>query len=74
MYYYNATFHIPIGQYKSKAGQSSDRPHPSHYNWVPVGMISYNSERKLYLVKIEQFSDVNNALPLTGKLTALYIP
>ena len=50
------------GQYKSmgssKAVQFSDKPKPSHYDWVPVGMLDYNSERKLYLVKREHPSEV----------------
>ena len=56
-----------IGQYKSlgssKAVQFSEKPKPSRYDWVPVGMLDYNCERKLYLVKREQPSEVQ---PIRG--------
>ena len=59
---------ILLGQYKSKG---SEKPRPSRYDWVPVGMMNYNSERKLYLVKREQFGSVNTAKLLIGKITCL---
>ena len=61
------------GQYKSRTGQQqTDKPCPSRYNWVPVGMLGYNSERKLYLVKREEFSDINATKPLIGKTYLIY--
>lgn len=64
------TLFVNIGQYKSlsssKAVQFSDKPKPSRYDWVPVGMLDYNSERKLYLVKREHPNDVR---PKRGGVT-----
>jgi len=60
----------PLGQYKSKG---SEKPRPSRYDWVPVGMMNYNSDRKLYLVKREQFGSVNTAKLLTGESFVQYV-
>ncbi|XP_065895241.1 dynein axonemal heavy chain 1-like isoform X2 [Dysidea avara] len=62
-----STGKLPSRQYKSlgssKAVQFSEKPKPSRYDWVPVGMLDYNCERKLYLVKREQPSEVQ---PIRG--------